>query len=308
MCPTTHYLTNPLQRLGVRVKSVIADEILPNQLISLVQECCAQVIICSSIEPAGEKFGGTSSAWTAIRQARMAFSKIPFVAIWWDTCWPGFQEILKISHGMFDLHIPVDNPVLEGLTAGISQSTSASLCNVRYYPLNYELGLFRPSMRCKYDVIFVGQISGKRSYRAKYIDIIRSLGLKVYISTESRSSQTSLQSYSAEMSKSLVCVNFSYSVSSHQLKGRVWEAVQSGCMLLEEAGSPVRMLFSEQIDFDAFSNPLDLANKLIYYCKTKKGRTRARIIGRNAYKKAISQYNAYMVLEDMLGFILSLRK
>ena len=93
------------------------------------------------------------------------------------------------------------------------------------------------------------------------------LGLKIpgHYSTQERGSQVTHEVYASLMGRSKISINLSYSVSCHQLKSRVLEAMLSGALLFESENEQTSKLFVPMKDYVQFSSKEDLAVKIAYY-------------------------------------------
>ena len=110
-----------------------------------------------------------------------------------------------------------------------------------------------------------------------------------FFSTFNRDSQPSHEQYYEIMAKSKISINFSYSVDKHQLKGRVFDSMFSGAMLLESENPQTSSLFSEGIDYASFSSKEDLLKKIRYYLEHEDERFK---IAENGRKKCLKYYNS----------------
>lgn len=65
--------------------------------------------------------------------------------------------------------------------------------------------------------------------------------------------------------RSRMTINFTRIVDAYPIRGRVWEALLSGCLLFEEAGSSAEEFFSPGMDYVSFCDVDDLAQKIRYF-------------------------------------------
>jgi hypothetical protein len=215
-------------------------------------------------------------------------SNSKFVAVWWDTCGEGFAENNIVPFkGIIDLHAVNDNPKMDFNTNCLScHEKTKVICESPSYDPN---GLFRPSKNKDIDVSFMGLIGSYRDYRKQYIDFLKSSNINYsFSSDETRDSQISNQEYADILSRSKIGLNFSYSVDRHQLKGRVFETMLSGAMLLESANDQIKELFNENTEFVAFTDKEDLLKKINYYLDHDSEREN---IAYNGRKKVLDCYN-----------------
>lgn len=212
--------------------------------------------------------------------------KIKFIALWWDTCSNNFIEknIFPVD-SFIDLHVINDNPNLITKINKLSKPLSEKIiCKSPSYDPD---GLFKP-MKKDIDVSFLGQISSYRDYRKEYIDFLKIKKVKGLFATSERSEQKTHADYAKIMGRSKIGINFSYSTDMHQLKGRVFETLLSGALLLEMANEQTAMLFNEGVEYVEFVNKNDLLDKINYYLKNEEQRLE---IAKNGRDKVLNIFN-----------------
>ena len=215
-----------------------------------------------------------SSWWLAPRQPSIHAPKIirerleiPIAAIWWDTCSESFQKSLEHVKHAFDVHVIMDNPNLNFFDRN-------DVYFQRVLPLwtPQNENIFCTEVARDIPVSFLGQASSYRSYRRKIIAHLVKHQIAGHFSTNDRAKQVSHSEYADLLSRSKISLNFSYSVSCHQLKGRVFDVMLSGAMLLESENEQTSKLFLPMKDYVPFSSHEDLVNKIIYYLGNEKER------------------------------------
>jgi spore maturation protein CgeB len=119
----------------------------------------------------------------------------------------------------------------------------------------------------KYDVFFSGKVSSYRDYRLPYIESIKSLNVNSFIHEIATSADLlSYEDLYGFLGNSKIGINFSKSVDQNeQLKGRVWETLLCGALLLEQENSQITKYFTPNVHFVFFSSSQDLASKIIFY-------------------------------------------
>ena len=79
-----------------------------------------------------------------------------------------------------------------------------------------------------------------------------------------------LEEYFELLGKSKICINFSESsMGKHQLKGRVYEALASKCLLLESENNQTKILFKLNKEFVSFKDPNDMIQKIKYFLENQ---------------------------------------
>lgn len=136
---------------------------------------------------------------------------------------------------------------------------------------------------------FIGQINSYRNYREKFIKKLKDNFSNFFISTNESSTQNiSNDNYYNLISRSLMTINFSYSIHSHQLKARTWEGILSGSLIIESRNDQSPIYFIENKEIIFFDCIDDLIDKIKYFNSNK---NEAKEIALNAQKKAIDILN-----------------
>lgn len=218
---------------------------------------------------------------------------IPIAALWWDTCSESFWNELQPFMEYFDVHVVMDNPNLRYFNR-------ASPFFQRILPLwtPQAENLFRPSAERDIPVSFLGQVSSYRSSRKEIIDYLIDQMIPGRFLTDDRDKQVTHSEYAEFMKRSRISINFSYSVSCHQLKGRIFDVMLSGAMLLESENDQISKLFTPMKDYVPFSSKEDLVDKIRYYLSNGHELTS---IARQGRSTAINNYNPDRFWQLLLG-------
>ncbi len=243
---------------------------------------------CRDIRPDAIVF---SSWWQAPRHPSIYSLKfirermgIPIAALWWDTCGDTFGKALQPLMEHFDVHVIMDNPNLYY----IDRNDHLFGRILQLWPPQDE-NLFCPGITRDIPVSFLGQVSAYRSYRSEVIDYLIEQQIPGRFLTNDRDGQVSHAAYADFMKRSKISINFSYSVSCHQLKSRVLEVMFSGAMLLESENEQTNQLFIPMKDYVPFSSKEDLVDKLRYYLNHENELMAIAVQGRST---AIKNYNS----------------
>lgn len=183
--------------------------------------------------------------------------KIKVISFWWDTCSKNFYKSMKPFFDKMDLNVVIDNPLLKFMPTAFQFSKKIMPL---WPPRSSEL--FFDSSKKVFDVSFVGQVGAYRSNREALLNSVKKLDLKMYISTKDRNFQMSHQEYSEILKKSKIVINLSASVDCHQVKGRVFEAMYCGALVLESENDQLKELFTPYKDYIPFCSIDDLKEKI----------------------------------------------
>lgn len=119
------------------------------------------------------------------------------------------------------------------------------------------------------DVTFLGSTNSYRSTRNSYIEALSALeqkGHKCVIGGGTSTSRVTMETYAEIYRRSKIVVNFSESVNGkHQIKGRVFEAIATGALLLESENNLTASTFKPYKDYVPFIDSEDLVRKAEFY-------------------------------------------
>lgn len=257
------HLDNTLRECGLATFQTLTYD----KDLKLSPGCDLQLIqTCATTRPSAIILSSWSQAMHQPRLGTIQFIRehmgIPVAALWWDTCSQNFGSTLEPLLEQFDTHVLMDNPRQYFIN---QNSPYAS----RIVPLWTPQcpSLFPTSVERDIPVSFLGQTSSYRSHRQEVIDHLVDQGINGYFSTKDRNAQVSHEEYAALLSRSKMSINFSYSVSSHQLKGRVFDVLLSGAMLLESENDQTSAFFRPMQEYVPFASKEDLVEKIGYFLK-----------------------------------------
>ncbi|MHB1663832.1 MAG: glycosyltransferase family protein [bacterium] len=148
------------------------------------------------------------------------------------------------------------------------------------------------------DVCFIGSVRSKPD-RKEILTSLNSINIILDIHEDGaffkKDNYLSHSQCADIYNRSKIAVNFSLSFSGiPQLKGRVFESILCGCLLLEQENSETKKYFTPFEDYIPWINKEDLTKKIKYYLENPK---KAEEIAINGYKKAISLYTGFTYWE-----------
>lgn len=166
--------------------------------------------------------------------------------------------------------------------------------------------LFNPSLYKKdIDVSFTGSIAqwttiGNTS-RKDYLEYLKPKLEKFGISysfTDSSGRAMPIEDYAKIANRSKMIINFSQTTDGNRhMKGRVFEVLGSGALLLEEKGPDTCRFLDPGKDYIEFGDPEDLFNKICYFVNNSIERKKIASCG---HRKAIKVYNE----DNLIRYIL----
>jgi len=224
---------------------------------------------------------------------------VKFIFFWWDTCSISFKDSNNHLLKFADLNVVNDNP------NGDFFKCKKLIMDKTIFLWTPLPSTFYKNISKEIDLVFLGQISSYRNYRSKYIFEIMKNNIPGIFSLFDREFQPKYLEYSMLIAKSRIGLNFSYSVDGHQLKGRIFETILSGTLLLESKNHQITNLFTEGEDYVAFEDEYDLIKKIKFFLKNEKEREK---ITNSGQKKILQKYSSYNYWYQVFSRIEELEK
>jgi hypothetical protein len=210
---------------------------------------------------------------------------IPIFPFWYDSVGPKYYSsyIQKLDQ-FCSKHIFVDS-VEEKINRPVDQKKFINL----WTPIDPTVFYYDEEEVPTIPVSFLGSRSSHRSSRNEYLDYLESVGIHVIISGGTEDSRMLIEEYASNLRKSLMSINFSQRIGdSHQLKGRVFEILLCGRLLLESENNQTSKYFIPGTDYVSFRDKEDLARKIRYYLDNEEER---EYIAKKGYLKALNNYS-----------------
>lgn len=250
-----------------------------------------EIVILSSWNPYSKKLSHPSKFY--IRMIKKCLKNLNINLISWDTTSNGFWRNSIIDESWVKI-VVTENPTLSGLQ---NQSAIKSDLKIIPMPINYKaLNKTKRAIRGT-DVFFSGKINSYRDYRDPYIKSIKSIRHNLDLNLVNTSADLlQYEEIYSRLNDSKIGVNFSLSANqSQQLKGRVWETLLCGALLLEQENEQILEYFEPNVDFVFFSTPLELKEKILYFLSNPLELNRIALCGN---KKACS-----LQLNNSFGYV-----
>ena len=159
------------------------------------------------------------------------------------------------------------------------------------------------SLKRDIDVCFVGGIDPQRwPDRVQQINFLRANGINVVAVGGQRANRLSWEEYATYLNRSKISLSFTVvdlftrtldgqmvRRRTSQLKGRVFETLSCGAMLMEDDGMQTKEFFEPDRDYAMFHDQEDLLKKIRYYLAHEDER---QTIAQSGHKKVTQIYNA----------------
>lgn len=210
--------------------------------------------------------------------------RIPIVALWGDSVWHIYTDNAEMLLPYVKFHILFDSAI------GLTRTSWPDKFLVSWVPLDPRI-YYNPGLNRDIPISFLGSID--KPGRKAGIDALKSNGVNLYYDGGLYPNDhfipfsEVIQIYM----RSKITVNFSRSAYEFQLKGRVFEAITCGAMLLEEDNPETRRCFEPMIDYVPFMNEADLVEKAKYYIEHEAERAK---IASNGHRKVKEKYNIFV--------------
>jgi hypothetical protein len=234
------------------------------RFLMFLLQCNFRTVILSSWNPSAVSVGSPSPFILEKIKKKLSVGA-RFVILGWDTVTPNFWDRhLKLQ--FLDEIILLENPRSLGFVP--AENTNEILITPNLpLPINTAQETEPSDELRSIDLAFFGQVNSYRDYRTDFLEVLEKYQKTSFISASK--SGTSSYSYSEMfkiLERSKLGVNFSRSVKdAEQLKGRVWEVLLSGALLLEQKNSQILHFFEPGKHFIFFESPSELQEQIEYF-------------------------------------------
>ena len=216
-----------------------------------------------------------------VLQAIRAVSSLPTLLIWHDSVGDSQVELARRLENLVDLHLVMD---------------SSNLC--RRFGEDRFLRLWVPLTQTIFHaggaerdipVSFVGSTESYRDVRKPFLEYLSAQGMPLLVTGGQHQESLSLEDYALVLRRSKITLNFSHSIpGKHQEKARVFEALFSGALLMENSGNEeTKLHFTPMVDYVEFDSKEDLLDKVRYYLDNEDERNE---IASNGHANAVQQF------------------
>lgn len=184
---------------------------------------------------------------------------VPVVALWFDSAWPHSMRLSNELDPIVDLHVALDSTRAYRALA-VRPERFLCLWTPRDTVLFRDAGETR-----NFDVSFAGSVSQYPDRRAA-LDHLAASGIRVHVTGGQRqTTRLPPGDYAAVYQRSRITLNFPGAGDRTQCKGRVFEAMLCGAMLLEGRNPETEQWFDPMLDFVPFDDHRDLVDKVRHF-------------------------------------------
>lgn len=232
-------------------------------------------IILSSWNPNSPYFGSPTAFFLTKIKKFLPFNNRVTV-LGWDSISPNFWKT-HLNLEFADEIIVLENPMKSGFLPDLKLSMRHVEIESRIpMPINPQVISSSLELPMVHDVAFFGQIGSYRDYRSHFLEALKQVECNSFLSINRVGTTTySYSEMASVMSSSKIGVNFSSSVNGEkQLKGRVWETLLSGALLLEQENKQILEYFTPNLHFVFFDSPDALIAKVEYFLRNENERVR----------------------------------
>ncbi|NQT03224.1 MAG: glycosyltransferase, partial [Planctomycetes bacterium] len=216
--------------------------------------------------------------------------KIPIAAMWFDSVSPKIMAVSEELLPFVDLSVVADSTTAY-LEKTVMPENYLSMPHPKDPRVYYDGGFDRDI-----DVSFAGSVE-QYPDRCIALDWLRNNGIDVYKTGGQREQKLSTQEYAQTYMRSKITLNFSRHGDSFQFKGRVFESILCGAMLLEEENPETTKWFEPMLEYVPFKNNHDLLDRIRYYLEHDSERDE---IARRGLEKANERYTGRIYWETIL--------
>ncbi len=222
---------------------------------------------------------------STIAWLKETFPLLKQVHVWWDASHPCIQQQVKDLAQFTDLQINIDGTDL----SLVADNTFFAGC-----PQSPRL--FHKDKQ-DIDISFVGRTEHYAD-RCHYLGRLNDAGFNVNIAGGRTQQNLSQEEYAKQIRQSKININFNQTPHGWvQIKGRVWEIIQSESLLLEQHNPLLHQYLEPGVDYVEFNSPEELIQKAQYYLMHED--ERLNVIA-SAKKKLDERFN-YKVLWNKIN-------
>jgi len=209
--------------------------------------------------------------------------QIPMIAFWWDS-------VNHMKEAESFLPFVEFNVMIDASSSHIGKTDQPEKYLSMWTPQDSRR-YCNPGLKQDIDVSFTGTMAGYPD-RVAGIRALRLSGIDVCQVGGHREHRLSVYEYARMHMRSKIALNFCYHPNGGaQVKGRVFEVLLCGSMLLEAENAETAKFFVPMIDYVPFSNEKDLVDKVKYYLAHDDEREE---IAANGHKKIQEKYSGEM--------------
>lgn len=224
--------------------------------------------------------------------------RIPIAAVWCDIVCPNEMAQAEELLPFVDLNV-----VFGSTTVHLTKSQHPEKYLPTWVPQDPRI-FYNPGWPRDIGISFLGGISNYPD-RSAGLAALRAGGIKVHQAGGQREKRLSVSSYARIHMRSKIGLNFCLNAGYVQCKGRVFEILLCGAMLLEADNPETSVWLEPMVDFVPFSNEADLVQKARYYLEHDAEREG---IAARGYGKAKERYTGGRFWKTILSKLLDTRR
>jgi hypothetical protein len=226
---------------------------------------------------------------------------IPVICFWWDFLYEGSREVAKLLTPFIHSHVIVDTPVA-------FTNDSRKEVYKPMWPVPMNNFFFRNEEEKTIPVSFPGGTikGGAGGPREEYITFLKENGIDIFVGGTKKEESTMEYADNLRRTKLALNVSQTFLMTSNgkeqkaaSIKGRSFEAINCGAVLLEPAGSFLCFYLTPDVDYITYTDEQDLLNKIRYYLDNEKERLE---IAEHGYQTMQQNYNQLKYWNTILGW------
>lgn len=216
-----------------------------------------------------------------------------YICFFWLDSNPWDIEYQRKNKDLIDLNVSWDNPSFNGAIYKNQDSNQLYLftpeSNLIFKPLDKTI-----------PVSFIGSLRYEK--RQEYIEYCKEKIPELLINGGQREQNLSMPKYAEIISNSQMTINFpQHGMKYEQTKGRVFQALASKTLLLENENASTRSILKPGFEYVEFSTKEDLCEKIAYYLKHKDQCEKIALQGYNTYMKKYSSSVFWKTVLDRIN-------
>ena len=237
--------------------------------------------------------------------------EIPVVGLYYDLAKPSFERLCRGYLPGLDAVVTLDSRLDDARTENPSVAVMTG-----WTPLPASI-YFNGSDDRPIDVGFVGRISAHYQGRARYIKGLRDAGVKLEVRSVDDGTRLSIEEMGAFLRSCKIVLNFSSTavISAWELndrtpgeipevdhvKGRVFEAIACGALLLESRNIPTTAYFTPDEHYAEFSDLEELVGTIRYFLANDDHRQRLSSAGTQRFQERFTGRHFWERVETLVA-------
>ncbi len=154
-----------------------------------------------------------------------------------------------------------------------------------------------PKMARDLSVVFFGSYGPGREERQEVLQYLLDNGIALHFGGSEGGDHYTTEKYAEGYKRAKIAISFSQARGMNVVNARPFEVMNCGALLLEQKSPELAKLYEEGVDYDVWTDKVDLLEKIRYYLSHEQERS---TIACNGHSKTEKLYSAKTFWEEVL--------